>query len=170
MIIPPSLVATIFERMASAAWASEVSCRASASPWPSFAARAPAWSRTAMIASTAQLMWLSSPDNRLTSSNCARRSSAVYVARGSIFTSSFVVYTWSPLVILTVYVPGSTRGPSAAPKSALAAGGTLGGFSRIDHPARFRPRRLLLGTTSTSLPALSRISIFRSPNTWRLFW
>ena len=55
-----------------------------------------------MIVSTAQLMWFSNCDSRLTSSNCARRSSTVYLARGSISTSSFVVYTWSPLVILTV--------------------------------------------------------------------
>src|SRR6266545_4170781 len=35
------------------------------------------------------------------------------------------------LVIFTVYVPGKTRGPKAAPQDAVAAGGTLGGLSRV---------------------------------------
>jgi len=56
------------------------------------------------------------------------------------------------LVILIVQVPGGTRGPIAAPKSAAAAGGTCGGFSRIGHAARFTPRRLELAMVSTIFP------------------
>ena len=53
----------------------------------------------------------------------------------------------------TVYVPGNSRGPMAAPNAALAAGGTRGGRTRIDQVTRERPRRLLLGTVPTSFPA-----------------
>jgi len=74
------------------------------------------------------------------------------------------------LVIFTVYVPGRTRGPIAAPKIALAAGGTRGGRRRIDQVARLRPRRLPLGTVSTNLPAASSTSTFRSPKMCRLLW
>src|SRR5262249_31177946 len=152
VIIPPSFVATILPRSVSALWARAWRRLASGSV-PSFAARSLAWSRRATIASTADVMRFSMADSRVTSSNGALRSSTVYVARGSSATSSDVESTSSPFVMRTVYFPGGTRGPKAAPKSALAAGGTRGGGSRIDHSARLRPRRLLLGTVSTTATA-----------------
>ena len=43
------------------------------------------------------------------------------------------------------------------------AGGTRGAFNCMDHSTRLRPRRLLAGTVSTSLPAGSNILIFILP-------
>src|SRR5258708_30677987 len=98
------------------------------------------------------------------------RSSAVAVERGSATTLSCVVKTSLSLVIFTVYVPGRTRGPCAAPNAALAAVGTWGALRRIDHVTRDSPRRFELGIVSTFLPAAAKTSTARSPKLGRLPW
>ena len=63
-----------------------------------------------------------------------------------------------------------TRGPIVPKLASCAAGGTTGGFSRIDHVMRLRPRRFDAGSVSITLPFGSSTSIFRSPNRWRVRW
>src|SRR5258708_34908857 len=103
-------------------------------------------------------------------SHCALRSSAVAVERGSATTLSCVVKTSLSLVIFTVYVPGRTRGPYAAPNAALAAVGTSGALRRIDHVTRDSPRRFELGIVSIFLPAASKTSTVTAPKMRRLRW
>ena len=109
------------------------------------------------------------PESFCARSNRARRSSGVCFVRGSATTWSGVEYTAVSLVIRTVYVPGRTRGPKAAPNAALAAGGTRGALRRIDQVTRLNPRRLLVGTVPSTRPSGPSTSIFMSPKMWRFF-
>src|SRR5439155_3690874 len=123
------------------------------SPDGSFAARSSSAWRTPFMHSHANVMSPGRPESFRASANWAWRSARGYRARGSATTCSRVVKTSLSFDILTVYVPGRTRGPKAAPNDALAAGGTVGALRRMDHVTRESPRRLPLGTVPTSFPA-----------------
>ena len=170
VIIPPSFVATIFLRSASTAADAARSRFVTASEAGNLPARSSSAWRTPFMRSTANVMSPSVPLIFSARSSDACRSACVWVPRGSGTSTSCVVNVAVSLVSLIVYVPGRTRGPNAAPNAALAAGGTRGGASRIDHVARFKPRRLLVGIVPTSFPLASYTSSFMSPKMCRRRW
>src|SRR5579859_6599921 len=100
----------------------------------------------------------------------AARSAADMCIRGSSSTTTSLVASLFPALILMVYLPGSTSGPRG-PKSKPAAAacicsgvGTAGEFHRKSQFVRFTPTLPGPSNSRTSFPSLSYTLIFTLPS------